>query len=270
MLRSWTLLLLLLLLGNGAHAENEETTTEEGSREDKVMKMPSRVGGPHPGGKDRGEVSETDVYLLSAIEKLAYRVDFIEKRLRRTEDLIMHVMASYQQPGEKADPCPGNFTRAAGGCYHFSSSEKGARMLDWQAASAACKATGGALVELESVEETQDVVAYIKATASLRDKSYWTGGLNPGLLWIWSDSGRPVSTSKKPTKPSQQQNIRGSGRCLLLGYDAALRGYSLVGADCSRRQHYVCEAPDNGASNALERIQRNLRFMTSGNSTIVP
>lgn len=52
----------------------------------------------------RGEVSETDLFLLGAIEKLTYRLDFIEKRLRRSEDLLYHVMegqnAAHKQPGE--------------------------------------------------------------------------------------------------------------------------------------------------------------------------
>lgn len=47
------------------------------------------------------QVSETDLYLLGAIEKLVYRVDLMEKRLRRTEELIYHVMegASTQRQG---------------------------------------------------------------------------------------------------------------------------------------------------------------------------
>lgn len=39
------------------------------------------------------EVSETDLYLLSAIEKLVYRVDYMEKRLRKTEQLVYYLMA---------------------------------------------------------------------------------------------------------------------------------------------------------------------------------
>jgi uncharacterized surface protein with fasciclin (FAS1) repeats len=56
--------------------------------------------------RDRGEVSETDLFLLGAIEKLTYRLDFIEKRLRRTEDLLYHVVEgqnaaqAHKQPGE--------------------------------------------------------------------------------------------------------------------------------------------------------------------------
>lgn len=92
-------------------------------REDKVMKIVNKPygtqqfgGAQHYGaqqasaqqygaqsGGSRDEVSETDVYLLSAIEKMAYRLDLMEKRLRRTEDLLHYVMVeqnSHKQPGD--------------------------------------------------------------------------------------------------------------------------------------------------------------------------
>lgn len=43
------------------------------------------------------EVSETDLYLLGAIEKLVYRVDYMEKRLRKTEQLVYYLMAGNNQ-----------------------------------------------------------------------------------------------------------------------------------------------------------------------------
>lgn len=39
------------------------------------------------------QVSETDLYLLGAIEKLVYKVDTMEKRLRRVEEMMYYVMA---------------------------------------------------------------------------------------------------------------------------------------------------------------------------------
>lgn len=39
------------------------------------------------------EVSETDLYLLGAIEKLAYRVDYLEQRLRKTDQLVLHLIS---------------------------------------------------------------------------------------------------------------------------------------------------------------------------------
>lgn len=38
------------------------------------------------------EVSETDLYLLGAIEKLVFRVDYLEQRLRKTEQLVYYMM----------------------------------------------------------------------------------------------------------------------------------------------------------------------------------
>lgn len=43
------------------------------------------------------EVSETDLYLLGAIEKLVYRVDYMEKRLLKSEQLIYYLMAGNNQ-----------------------------------------------------------------------------------------------------------------------------------------------------------------------------
>lgn len=38
------------------------------------------------------DVSETDLYLLSAIEKLVYRVDYLEKRMQKTDTLVLHLL----------------------------------------------------------------------------------------------------------------------------------------------------------------------------------
>lgn len=38
------------------------------------------------------EISETDLYLLGAIEKLVFRVDYLEQRLRKTEQLVYYLM----------------------------------------------------------------------------------------------------------------------------------------------------------------------------------
>lgn len=49
--------------------------------------------GPSHGPLNGPEVTETDLYLLSAIEKLVYRVDYMERRLRKTEQLVYYLMA---------------------------------------------------------------------------------------------------------------------------------------------------------------------------------
>lgn len=49
----------------------------------------------------RKTVTETDLYLLSAIEKLVYRVDLMEKRLRKLEESVHYFVAGHdKKPGE--------------------------------------------------------------------------------------------------------------------------------------------------------------------------
>lgn len=45
------------------------------------------------------QMTDTALYLLSAIEKLAYRADFMEKRLRKIEDAV-HILVA----GAEAKP----------------------------------------------------------------------------------------------------------------------------------------------------------------------
>ncbi|XP_028157384.1 nuclear polyadenylated RNA-binding protein NAB2-like [Ostrinia furnacalis] len=144
------------------------------------------------------QVSETDLYLLTAIEKLVYRVDLMEKRLRKLEDAVHYLVVG-------KDTKPGT---------------------DW-----------------------------------------WTGGLNPGLLWIWSHSARPVAhnaTAGNATAPAA--TIVGDGRCLALVHDPALATYAYRGQDCSLRHHFVCELPEDKAklSNEIERVSRELRAVGGG------
>lgn len=85
---------------------------------------------------------------------------------------------------------------------------------------------------------------------------YWTGGLNPGLLWIWANSARPV-VPKDSTKPEDQ--ITGSGRCLRLTPNAGTKVYSYSGAECSNRHRYVCKHEENSTDKALTRIHKALK-----------
>lgn len=49
------------------------------------------------------EISETDLYLLGAIEKLVFRVDTLEQRLRRTEQLVYYMMQGNDPKDGKSD-----------------------------------------------------------------------------------------------------------------------------------------------------------------------
>lgn len=50
------------------------------------------------------EVSETDLYLLSAIEKLAYRVDYLEQRMKHADKLLLHLMTINNDNNKKEKP----------------------------------------------------------------------------------------------------------------------------------------------------------------------
>ncbi|KAJ8979543.1 hypothetical protein NQ317_017691 [Molorchus minor] len=120
------------------------------------------------------QVSETDLYLLGAIEKLVYRVDFMEKRLRRAEEMLYYAVAGNRIDTE---PCPNNFTRIGPKCYYFHSNA--GRENDWKAASKHCKKLAGFLAEMESIEENQDIIAYIQTDKHLKGKDFLDGGLEP-------------------------------------------------------------------------------------------
>lgn len=61
------------------------------------------------------------------------------------------------------DECPGNFTRVARNCYHFSD-----RQYNWKSAASMCKSLGSSLVEIESKDEFMEVVTFIQANNYLR------------------------------------------------------------------------------------------------------
>lgn len=86
---------------------------------------------------------------------------------------------------------------------------------------------------------------------------YWTGALNPGLLWIWSNSARPV-VPKNSTQP--EDIIGGTGRCLKLAYTGSNKIYSYSGAECSIRLRFICEHEENLTDRALKRIHKSFRI----------
>ncbi|GAB0092901.1 uncharacterized protein DMENIID0001_079530 [Sergentomyia squamirostris] len=217
------------------------------------------------------EVSDTDLYLLGAIEKLVYRVDYMEQRLRRTEQMLLYMM---QGNNQREEPCPENFTRAGVNCYHFGIN----REINWKSANTFCKSMGAHLAEFNSLTEYNDVTEFLLNHHTFKGKDFWLGGLNPGLLWIWSHSARPInpdtnvaavvnSTSlpqKKPIKKSSGNsgvdlvNIGGSGRCLRLTYNPSSHNYTYFGQECSSRQNYLCEFVDQNLENEISRVSREM------------
>ncbi|XP_075145035.1 uncharacterized protein LOC142220055 isoform X2 [Haematobia irritans] len=231
-------------------------------------------------------VSENDLYLLGAIEKLVYRVDYLESRVRRTEQLIYYLMAGNKQQ-EVRDPCPTNFTRISDNCYYINSHQQ----VNWKTANSACKALNSHLAEFEKVSENEEIMAYLLNQPNHRGRDYWLGGLNPGLLWIWSNSAKPVNPnmnltsiamSHKDGEKDPETNtidgdnednitkheailnntleIEGQGRCLRLAYNTAKHAYSYHGQECTTRQHYICEYEDKTLDNKIKKIARDLKI----------
>ncbi|KAJ8940024.1 hypothetical protein NQ314_010855, partial [Rhamnusium bicolor] len=156
-------------------------------------------------------------------------------------------------------PCANNFTRVGSECYHFYSIA--GREYDWKVSSKQCRKLGGFLAEMETIEENQDIITYIQTNQNLKGKDFWTGGLNPGLLWIWSNSARPVKApGSQDNKENPSAAIQGNGRCLRLAYNPALRTYSYKGTDCSVRYSFICELPQNTSSNEIQRLGRSRKI----------
>lgn len=84
------------VIGPSGYAENQLTPP---SAQSSFKPMRQSFGGASPTEllSSPREVSETDLYLLGAIEKLVYRVDYMENRLRRAEQIIYYLMAGNNQ-----------------------------------------------------------------------------------------------------------------------------------------------------------------------------
>ncbi|KAH8264570.1 hypothetical protein KR038_010292 [Drosophila bunnanda] len=234
-------------------------------------------------------VSENDLYLLGAIEKLVYRVDYLESRVRRSEQLIYYLMAGNNQK-EVKDPCPTNFTRISDNCYYINSQQQ----VNWKTANSACKALNSHLAEFEKVSENEEIMAYLLNQPAHRGRDYWLGGLNPGLLWIWSNSAKPVNPNMNLTSIAMAQKsenstasnlvdsseqtasqeegaaddvlnntvqIEGKGRCLRLSYNAGKHSYVYYGQECTSRHYYICEHEDKTLDNKIKKISRDLKLL---------
>ncbi|CAK1541367.1 unnamed protein product [Leptosia nina] len=195
----------------------------------------------------RKQVTETDLYLLGAIEKLVYRADLMEKRLRKLEETLHHIVAGQEA---KPEPCVANYTRVGDNCYQWS-----AEAVDWKGASLACRKQRAPLLELHHDNHRKQLISTILADKQLKGKDFWTGGLNPGLLWIWSHSAKPVEASNSTS-------IVGEGRCLALIYDPALNNYVYRGQDCALKHRYICQKEEDKTklSNEIDRAARKLRL----------
>lgn len=163
-----------------------------------------------------------------------------------------------------------------------------------------CKTLGGHLAEFEEKIELKQMAKFLGQSPD-KGKEFWLGGLNPGLLWIWSNSARPINANtnltlaatstklslaanqkstdsdslvqkvKRDDKTNKKQfqsggtansttydEIKGSGRCLRLSYNAKKERYQYSGTDCSALQFYLCEFEDNSVENEIDRVSKAL------------
>lgn len=132
-----------------------------------------------------------------------------------------------------------------------------------------CKANGARLAEFERAKDFNTVQAHLLNTLGNEKVQLWLGGLNPGLLWIWSSSAQPVTmfndTSVAPTdkntniQTNKGADIAGKGRCLnLRSNDTHQLQY--YGEDCSKSHSYMCEFHDRTVENTISRVLRALNL----------
>lgn len=95
-------------------------------------------------------------------------------------------------------PCAMNFTRVGDNCYLFVVNQP----ANWKTANNICRSYGAYLAELDGSNESNDMNAYLLNHQQLLNGhgNFWLGGLNPGLLWIWSTSARPVNPNVNLTQ----------------------------------------------------------------------
>lgn len=192
--------------------------------------------------------------------------------------------------------CPKDFIQIGEACYHIGNNEN----INWKNANSICKSVGAQLAEFKTTTEYHGVVEFLSNNQKYSKFSYWLGGLNPGLLWIWSSSARPVNpnvnlnkfnkaatnstteltnsiqnstvsstllgatvTTLQSSKLSDNSNvidIKGNGRCLNLLYNSTSHNYEYFGQDCNVRHGYLCELQTNRLDNEISRIARVLRL----------
>lgn len=271
----------------------------------RIDNQPTKPVNFRPGGGGRlqaTEISETDLYLLGAIEKLVYRVDYLEKRLKKTDELVLYLMEKQhqleqtsatqhqnqviQKPidgppavvinatqhllNEKDSICrDSNSTKIGENCYIIVHTPS----TDWQSANALCKSKSSSsqLLEFDSYKEYYDVGLFLKSNKKYKKHNYWLAGLNPGLLWIWSSSAKPVNSFKNElateksdaitidSKDTNLTDIEGFGRCLSYSFNSTAKNYIYFGQNCNLKMGYLCKVFDLTVENEISRLAKSLK-----------
>jgi len=203
------------------------------------------------------ELDDGMTNLLERNAQLEKQMQFLEEFYREHTNpkLFAARAASVEQQSSAVDHCPENFfslnqTDSNSPCYHISSQVQ--HRKNWQEAVASCQKIGAKLAEPQSVAELQLLTNYLLTRDNQIGGGYWTGGINPGLLWLWSISGNPVSnipaefwlTSPEINDHEDEVNTN----CLRLSYDRNLLRYGFEGSECKRYLYFVCEYNVDGST----------------------
>ncbi|CAG7815240.1 unnamed protein product [Allacma fusca] len=119
---------------------------------------------------------------------------------------------------------------------------------------------GARLVEMISFEDFHRITRFLMKYGSLNRNAattdFWTGGLNPGLIWIWSESGQQVDLDRRFW--NDNDNSSNAPGCLKLSFSVRLNTLFFKGAPCSQPQNFVCEILNNGVARALASFEKEL------------
>ncbi|KAI9554133.1 hypothetical protein GHT06_019405 [Daphnia sinensis] len=218
-------------------------------------------------------LTSTKEKLEAEVTSLSARTVYLEQRLSDLEEVTREWINpnnlgyyDHTKTTEKrgaARRCPTqffslDFEDPAAPCYAIST-EPNVRK-NWQDALASCKEINAKLAEPKSTEELKKLTDYLRYNRTDQiGGGYWTGGLNPGLMWLWPSLGSSLTNIDPAlwlTTPDAADT--NNGKCLRLSYDRTSQRYALQGSDCQRYLYFVCEYDNNGTAPTIERLEKSL------------
>lgn len=84
-----------------------------------------------------------------------------------------------------------------------------------------------------------------------------TGKINHGNNSINVNNTNEVGSKPSKNAPNELK-IEGKGRCLGLVHDRDNHNYKFYGVECTNRQHFICELPEDRLKKEISRIAKSL------------
>ncbi len=106
-------------------------------------------------------------------------------------------------------------------------------VLNYQDASTSCQELRAKLAEPKTTDELMRLTDYLRYNRTDQlGGGYWTGGVNPGLMWLWPTIGSSLTNIDpdmwlEQPLPDSDTTETNSGKCLRLSYDRSLNRYAL-------------------------------------------